>query len=79
MIVVQTRLPELEYDLLRKKARAERRPIHEVVREAIRLYVFSDEVDPNHPIFRALARPAGRKGTDRTSLRVDELLYGSGP
>lgn len=75
MTVVQTRLPELEYELLRKRARAEHRPIQDVVREAIRAHVLTDSVDSNEPIFRELASRGSRRGHDRTSERVDELLY----
>jgi Ribbon-helix-helix protein, copG family len=77
MTVVQARLPELEYELLRKRARAERRPIQDVVREALRAHVLIDSVDPSEPIFRELAPRASRRGRDRTSERVDELLYPS--
>lgn len=75
MTVVQTRLPELEYDLLRKRARAEHRPIQDVVREAIRAHVLTDSVNRNDPIFRELAPRGSRRGRDRTSERVDEVLY----
>jgi hypothetical protein len=77
MTVVQTRLPELEYDLLRKRARAEHRPIQDVVRDAIRAHVLTDSVDPSEPIFRELGSQSSRRGRDRTSERVDELLYPS--
>ena len=77
MTVVQTRLPELEYELLRKRARSERRPIQEVVREAIRAHVLTDTVDPSEPIFRELAHQKGHRGRDRTAEHVDEVLYSS--
>jgi hypothetical protein len=79
MTVVQTRLTELEYELLRKRARAEHRPIQEVVREAIRAHVLTDTVDPNEPIFRELAPRGSRRGRDRSSERVDKLLYPAAP
>ncbi len=75
MTVVQTRLPELEYELLRKRARSEHLPIQEVVRAAVRAYVFEDTVDPSEPIFRELAHQKGPRGKDRTAEHVDELLY----
>ncbi|MCI4320251.1 MAG: hypothetical protein L3K23_09020 [Thermoplasmata archaeon] len=75
MTVVQTRLPELEYDLLRKRARSEHRPIQEIVREAIRAHVLNDTVDSSEPIFRELAHQKGPRGKDRTAEHVDELLY----
>ncbi len=75
MTVVQTRLPELEYELLRKRARSEHLPIQDVVRAAIRAHVFEDTVDPSEPIFRELAHQKGPRGKDRTVEHVDELLY----
>lgn len=75
MTVVQTRLPELEYELLRKRARSEHRPIQDVVRSAIRDHILDDRVDPSEPIFRELAHQRGRRGKDRTAERVDEILY----
>ncbi len=79
MTVVQTRLPDLEYELLRRRARSEHRPIQDVVREAIRHHVLSDTVDPTDPIFRDLGGPRARRGRDRTSERVDQLLYAAPP
>ena len=75
MTIVQTRLPELEYELLRKRARSEHRPIQDVVREAIRAHVLDDTVDPSEPIFRELAHQKGRRGSDRTAEHVDQTLY----
>ncbi len=75
MTVVQTRLPELEYELLRRRARSEHRPIQDVVRQAIREHVLKDTVDPSEPIFRELAHPSGRRGKDRSAQHVDEIVY----
>jgi hypothetical protein len=75
MTIVQTRLPELEYDLLRKRARSEHRPIQDIVRDAIRAHVLDDVVDPSEPIFRELAHQKGPRGKDRTLEHIDELLY----
>jgi hypothetical protein len=77
--VVQTRLPEIEYELLRRRARSEHRPIQEVVRDAIRAHVLADTVDSSDPIFRELAPRSRARGRDRTSERVDEYLYPSQP
>lgn len=77
MTVVQTRLPEFEYELLRQRARETHRPMQEVVREAIRAHVFADKVDPSEPIFRELAHQSGPRGKDRTAERVDDMLYSS--
>lgn len=51
MTVVRIRLPELEYELLRRRARSEHRPIRDVVREAIRVHALTDTIDPFEPIF----------------------------
>ncbi len=75
MTVVQTQLPELEYELLRRRARESHRPIQDVVREAIRAHVLADTVDPSEPIFRELAKPSGPRGKDRSAEHVDDLLY----
>lgn len=75
MTVVQARLPELEYEMLRRRARSEHRPIQDVVRQAIRAHVLNDAVDPSEPIFRELAHPAGRRGRDRSAQHVDEVVY----
>jgi hypothetical protein len=75
MTVVQTRLPELEYELLRRRARAEHRPIQDVVRAAIRAHVLVDSVDPSEPIFRELAHRTPSRGRDRTVEHIDDLLY----
>ena len=76
MTVVQARLPELEYELLRRKARSEGRAIQDVVREAIRSHVMPDSVNPKDPIFVALPPVRASKGADRSSERIDALLYG---
>lgn len=75
MPIIRTRLPELEYELLRKRARSEHRPIQDIVREAIRAHVLEDTVDPREPIFRELAHQKGPRGKDRTAQRVDKMLY----
>lgn len=79
MTIVQARLPDLEYELLRRRARTEHRPIQEVVREAIRLHVMADVVDPDDPIFQELAPRGLRRGRDRTSERLDQVLYSGAP
>lgn len=79
MTVVQTRLPELEYDLLRRRARSEHRPIQDVVRDAIRAHVLADTVDSSDPIFRELAPRRTARGRDLSSERVDDLLYKAVP
>jgi hypothetical protein len=78
MTVVQTLLPEFEHELLRKRARAEHRPIQDVVREAIRRHVIAEMVDPNEPTFRTFPHGRPTRGRDRTSERVDEVLDGTG-
>ena len=74
MTVVPARLPELEYELPRRRARSEHRPIQEVVREAIRLYVLEDTVHAADPIFRELAHATGPRGRERTAEHGDRVL-----
>jgi hypothetical protein len=77
MKVVRTRLSEHEYELLRGRAQSEHRPLQDVVRDAIRKHVIADEVDPTDPMFVELAPRRVTPGHDRSSERIDELLYGA--
>lgn len=77
MKLVQARVPEVEYELLRRRAKAEGKTIQEWVRIALRERLLPDAIVPNDPNF--LSFPLVRKGkgplTDHAS-RHDELLYG---
>ncbi|HEV2317734.1 MAG TPA: hypothetical protein VGV89_09210 [Thermoplasmata archaeon] len=75
MPLVQAQVPQTEYDLLKRRARAEAKPMKAVIREALRAHLVPDTVDPQDPIFQAfpLQRKRGRKVWD--SRDHDELLY----
>lgn len=79
MPLVQTVVPESEYDLLRQRARKENKPMKAVIREALRAHLVPDTVDPQDPIFHSL--PIQRK-TGRThwaSQNHDDILYPDKP
>ncbi|MCD6510471.1 MAG: hypothetical protein J7L11_08820 [Thermoprotei archaeon] len=76
MKVVQTKLTNIEYELLRRYAESKGLTIMEAVREIIRKSVLEDRVYPDDPIF--VEKPAAkRRGVmDRTSVEHDRVLYG---
>ncbi len=75
MKVVQTELSEREYALLAAYARRRSESIKNVVREAIRRLVRSEEVDRRDPIFKmgSLVNRTGK--TEDLSDRHDQYLY----
>ncbi len=76
MKLVQARIPEAEFELLRRQAKSERTTMQEWVRRAIRERLLPDEVDPSDPIFSAFPL-VHRKGPKvDVSARHDEYLYG---
>jgi hypothetical protein len=76
MPLVQTVLPETEYDLLRRRARAEGKPLKVVIREALRAHLIPDTVDPDDPIFH-LFPLSSKKGPKHWASRDhDDILYG---
>jgi hypothetical protein len=79
MALVQAQIPESEYDMLRRRARAEGKPIKTVVREALRAHLLPDKVNPDDPVFRMfpLVNQKGRRRWD--SRDHDELLYPARP
>jgi hypothetical protein len=79
MKLIQTRIPEAEYDLLRHKAATEGKTMQDWIREAIRSKLLPDVVDSADPLFHGfpLVRRKGPKGDVAT--RHDEYLYGARP
>lgn len=76
MKLIQARVPEAEYELLRRKARQAGKPMQELIREAIRAHLLPDTVDPEDPIFRAFPLFRSKDGRRvRASERHDEILY----
>ncbi len=78
MKLIQTRVPEAEYELLRRTARSEGKTMQDWLRGAIRARLLPEEVNPADPLFSGfpLVRRKGPKVN--VAERHDELLYGSG-
>jgi hypothetical protein len=76
MTLIKVQISESELHLLRQKAAASHQSTQEVLRQAIRLYLASDSINPDDPIFHVFPlASSGRKG-HRTSERHDDELYG---
>jgi hypothetical protein len=73
---IQTRLTDVEYELLRRMAQAEGKTMQGWIREAIRARLRTDEVDPKDPLFSGfpLVRRQGPKAD--VAERHDEIVYG---
>ncbi len=78
MKVAQTELNDAEYRLLAHYAERHGLTLKEALREAARLLVLSDKVDPSDPFFthQPVAPATGK--IERTSVEHDRLLYGEG-
>jgi len=76
MKLIQTRVPEAEYELLRRKARAEGKTMQEWIRGAIRSRLLPDVVDPADPLFSGFPLVRGKGPKVDIAERHDELLYG---
>ena len=84
MKVVHVRVPEALHELLEEEARRTKRPIQDIVSEALRARLMfrarlmSAGVDPSDPIFAGfpLVKAKGRR-RDNISERHDEILYGA--
>ncbi len=79
MKAAQTELNESEYRLLQHYAQTHGISLKEALREAARLLVLSDKVDPDDPIFTKLHIIPGTGKKERTSVDHDKLLYGDNP
>lgn len=78
MKLLQARVPEAEFEMLRRKAKAEGKTIQEWVRVALHERLLSARVVPNDQAFLAfplLDRPKGARTNH--AEHHDELLYGS--
>jgi len=74
--VVQTKISNIEYELLRKYAESRGLTIMEALREIIRKHVLEGSIDPDDPIFTE-EPVVKRKGIkERTSIEHDKILYG---
>ena len=79
MRLIQARIPQAEYELLRRRAKRAGKPMQEVIREALRVHLLPDKVDPEDPIFKGFPLFQSKDGRGaRVSERHDEFLYGDG-
>ena len=77
MKLIQARIPEAEFELLRRRARQEEKSMQDIIRQALRAHLLPDTVDPDDPIFKELPVFRSRDGKRaRVSERHDEFLYG---
>jgi hypothetical protein len=76
MKVVQTRVTPQEYALLKRHAESSGSSLQDALREAIRLLVLSERINPRDPLFTL--PPAGPRGKRKTNLAEDHdrVLYG---
>ena len=78
MPLVQTQVPQSEYDLLRRRARSEGKPLKAVIREALRAHLLPETVDPADPVFHIFPLQRKKGPTHWTSRDHDDLLYPKG-
>ena len=77
MKLVQARIPEAEYDLLRREARRTGKSLQDIICEALRARLLEDAVNPDDPLLGAFPLFRSRDGRKaRISERNDEALYG---
>lgn len=78
MKLLQARIPEAEFELLRRKAKADGKTIQEWVQVAVRERLLSDRIVPNDRSFLAFPLVEGRKGAKtNVAEEHDKLLYRS--
>jgi hypothetical protein len=78
MKLVQARIPEAEYELLRREAKRSGKTLQDIIREALRARLLDDTVEPSDPLFRAFPLFRSKDGRKaRISERHDEVLYGT--
>lgn len=75
--LVQARIPEAEFQLLHRRAKAEGKTVQSLVREALRAKLLPDTVEPRDPLFELF--PLIEKGgkPHRLSEDHDQYLYGN--
>ena len=74
--VVQTKLNNLEYELLRRYAESRGLTIMEALREIVRKHLLDEEVDRNDPFFVEGPLVKRRGEVDKTAIEHDKILYG---
>ncbi len=78
MKLIQARIPEAEYELLRREAKRSGKSLQDIIREALRARLLDDSVEPTDPLFKAFPLFRSKDGRKaRISERHDEVLYGA--
>ena len=75
MPLVQAQVPESEYDLLKRRAKEEKKPMRAVIREALRAHLMPDQVDASDPIFHVFPLEPRRGKRHWDSRDHAEVLY----
>lgn len=78
MKLIQARIPEVEYELLRREAKRSGKTLQDVIREALRARLLDEKVDPTDPLltgFPLFRSKDGRRA--RVAERHDDVLYGA--
>jgi hypothetical protein len=76
MKLIQARIPEAEYELLRRRARVEGTTMQEWIRKAIRAQLLPDQVDPADSLFTAFPLVRGKGPKVNVAEHHDDILYG---
>ncbi|MCI4325123.1 MAG: hypothetical protein L3K00_04470 [Thermoplasmata archaeon] len=79
MKLIQARIPEPEFELLKRTARSEGKTMQEWVRLAIRDRLFPEAVDPSDPLFASFPIVRRRGPTTHVAEEHDRHLYGPAP
>ena len=74
--VIQTKLNNLEYELLRRYAESRGLTIMEALREIVRKHLLEEEVNQNDPFFVEGPLVKKKGVVDKTSIEHDKILYG---
>ncbi len=78
MKLIQARIPEAEYELLRREAKRSGKSLQDIIREALRARLLDDTVEPADPLLKAFPLFQSKDGKKaRLSERHDEALYGA--
>lgn len=74
--LIQARIPESEFQILHRRAKAEGKTVQALVREALKARLVPDSVDPDDPLFELFPLIKKRGKMHRLSEDHDEYLYG---
>jgi len=78
MKLIRARIPDEEYNLLRREAKRSGKSLQDIIREALHVRLLRDKVDPADPLLRAFPLFRSRDGLKaRVSERHDDALHES--